>query len=82
LFEVKDAIIKYHIDLPKNYRGQILTKSDCKKIGKLTSVLGLLADATEYFGSEQQVTCSAVLPLEAFFIRLLKVEDEDSKLKH
>ena len=25
LFEVKDAIIKYHIDLPKNYRGQILS---------------------------------------------------------
>jgi len=33
---------------------------------------------TEYIGSEQHVTCSAVLSLEAFFIRLLKVEDEDS----
>lgn len=31
----------------------------------------------EHAGSEQYVTCSAVLPLEAFLGRLLRVNDED-----
>ena len=46
-------------------------------MAKYMSVLGSLADATEYVGSEQYVTCSAVLPLEAFWRRLLRVNDDD-----
>jgi hypothetical protein len=40
-------------------------------------VLGALAGAIEYVGSEQYATCSAVLPLEAFLRRLLRVNDDD-----
>ena len=77
LLEVKDAIMQYHIDHPKNYSGPKLTESDWEKMAKYISVLGSLADATEYVGSEQYVTCSAVLPLEAFLRRLLRVNDDD-----
>lgn len=77
LLEVKGAIMQYHIDHPKNYSGPKLTESDWDKMAKYTSVLGSLADATEYVGSEQYATCSAVLPLEAFLRRLLMVNDDD-----
>ncbi|BFZ13786.1 hypothetical protein BsWGS_16825 [Bradybaena similaris] len=77
LLEVKDAIMQYHIDRPRNYSGPKLTESDWGKIVKYTSVLGSLADATEYIGGEQYVTCSAVLPLEACLRRLLRVNDDD-----
>ena len=40
-------------------------------------VLSSLVDATEYVGSEQYATCSAILPLEAFLHRLLMVNDDD-----
>lgn len=77
LLEAKDAIMQYHIDYPKNYNGSKLTESDWEKIGKFNAVLGLLADATKYIGSEKYVTCSAILPLEAFLRRLLTVTDDD-----
>ncbi|XP_077309863.1 E3 SUMO-protein ligase ZBED1-like [Lithobates pipiens] len=77
LLEVKDAIMQYHIDHPKNYSGPKLTESDWDKMAKYTSVLGSLADATEYVGGEQYATCSAVLPLQAFLRRLLIVNDDD-----
>jgi hypothetical protein len=77
LLEVKDAIKQYHIDHPKNYTGNKLTELDWDKMSKFVSVLGALADATEYVGSEQYATCSAVLPLEAFLRRLLRVNDDD-----
>jgi len=77
LLEVKDAIMQYHIDHPKNYSGPKLTESDWVKMAKYMSVLGSLADAMEYVGSEQYATCSAVLPLEAFLRRLLRVNDDD-----
>ena len=77
LLEVKDAIMQYHIDHPNNYSGSKLTESDWDKMAKYTPVLGSLADATEYVGSEQYATCSAVLPLEAFLRRLLMVNDDD-----
>ena len=60
LLEVKDAITQYYIDHPKNYSGTKLTESDWDKMAKYTSVLGSLADATEYVGTEQYATCSAV----------------------
>lgn len=77
LLEVKDAIMQYHIDRPRNYSGPKLAESDWEKMVKYTSILGSLADATEYIGGEQYVTCSAVLPLEAYLRRLLKVNDDD-----
>jgi len=77
LLEVKDAIMQYHIDHPKNYSGPKLIESDWEKMAKYMSVLGSLADATEYVGSEKCATCSAVLPLEAFLRRLLRVNDDD-----
>ena len=77
LLEVKDAILQYYIDHPKNYSGPKLTESDWDKMAKYTSVLGSLADATEYVGTEQYARCSAVLPLEAFLRRLLTVNDDD-----
>ena len=46
-------------------------------MAKYMPVLGSLADATEYVGSEQYATCSAILPLAAFLRRLLMVNDDD-----
>ncbi|XP_065675534.1 E3 SUMO-protein ligase ZBED1-like [Hydra vulgaris] len=82
LLEVKDAIKQHHIDHPENYTGDKLKELDWEKMSKFVSVLvsiylGPLADATEYTGSEQYATCSAVLPLEAFLRRLLRVNDDD-----
>ncbi|XP_040178075.1 E3 SUMO-protein ligase ZBED1-like [Rana temporaria] len=77
LLEVKDAVMQYHMDHPKNYSGPKLTESDWDKMAKYTSVLGSLADATEYVGGEQYATCSAVLPLLAFLRRLLRINDDD-----
>ena len=68
LLEVKDAIMQYHIDHPKNYSQPKLTESDWDKITKFLAVLGSLSDATEYVGSEQYATYSAVLPLETFCV--------------
>ena len=44
---------------------------------KYVSVLGVLAEATQYIGSEQYAICSAVLPLASFLHRLLEVHDDD-----
>ena len=78
LLDVKDAIQQYHVDHPKNYSGPKLSDSDWEKIAKFVSVLGVLAEATQYVGSEQYATCSDVLPLASFFRRLLlKVHDDD-----
>ena len=59
LLEVKDAILQYYFDHPKNYGGPKLKESDWDKMAKYTSFLGSLADATEYVGTEQYATCSA-----------------------
>ncbi|XP_065658159.1 E3 SUMO-protein ligase ZBED1-like [Hydra vulgaris] len=81
LLEMKDAIKQYHIDHPENYTGDKLRELGWEKMSKFVSVLGPLADATEYIGSEQYATCSAVLPLEAFLRRLLRVNDDDPGYK-
>jgi len=77
LLELKEAIMQYHIDHPKNYSGPKLSESDWDKMAKYTSFLATLADATEHIGGEKYATCSAILPLNAFLGRLLKVNDDD-----
>ena len=42
------------------------------------SVLSVLAEATQYIGSEQYATCSLFFPLPSFLCGLLKVHDDDS----
>ena len=54
-----------------------MSDSDWEKIAKYVSVLGILAEATQYIGSEQYATFSDVLPLASFLHRLLKVHDDD-----
>ena len=44
---------------------------------KYVSVLSVLAEVTQYVGSEQYATCSAVLSLASFLCRLLKAHDDD-----
>ena len=64
--------------IQKNYSGPKLTVGLGQKWPNIIlSVLCSLSDVTEYVGSEQYATCSAVLPLEAFLRRLLMVNDDD-----
>ena len=77
LLEVKDAIKQYHTDHPKNYTGNKLLDIDWDKMAKYVDVLGVLADATQFVGGEDYVSCSTVLPLLAFLKKKLQVHDDD-----
>ena len=77
LLEVKNAVKQYHVDHPKNYSGVKLLDADWDKMAKYVDVLRILADATQYVGGEDYVSCSAVLPLLAFLTRQLQVHDDD-----
>jgi len=77
LLEVKDAVKQYHTDHPKNYSGLKLLDADWNKMEKYVDVLRILADATQYVGGEDYVSCSTVLPLLGFLTRQLQVHDDD-----
>ena len=46
-------------------------------MAKYVDVLRILADATQYIGGQDNVSCSTVLPLLAFLTRQLQVHDDD-----
>jgi len=77
LLEVKDAVKQYHTDHPRNYTGNKLLDVDWDKMAKYVDVLRILADATQFVGGEDYVSCSTVLPLLTFLTRQLQVHDDD-----
>lgn len=77
LLEVKNAVKQYHVDHRKNYSGAKLLDGDWDKMVKYVDILHILADAMQYVGVEDYVSCSTVLPLPAFLTRQLQVHDND-----